>query len=236
MVCRNGLTGALLAEAGAWASPTVLEGKFGFIETFLGSAGIDHDAMLASLGRDYAVLQSCEKRYPGTGLNQVPIELMRELVRAEGLRASDIEKIEINFPVERQNFAGGHGKGPFTPATAPSSAAFQCGALLLDGDLNLARYGEPNNPDILDIVERTSFNFVAGKSIRYARLVVSTKDGRRFEREGDEFFFEPEPARVIMEREARGILPAAKIERFLDLIANLEHVDDASTLVESLTP
>lgn len=236
MVCRNGLTGAYLAKAGAWASSTVLEGQFGFVEAFLGSAKIDEDAMIASFGHDFAVMESCEKRYPGTGLNQVPIELLRALIKEEGLTISDIAAIKVEFPIERKNFGGGHGKGPFIRETSPSSCAFQFGALLLDGDLVMSRYDDVNNPAILGIVDKTTFVFVTGKPVRYARLEVRTARGETLVREGDEFHFEPESARTIMERDADGMLPKAKIERFLDLLDNLEHVKDASELVTCLTP
>jgi 2-methylcitrate dehydratase PrpD len=236
MVCRNGLTGAYLARAGAWSSPTVLEGRFGFIEAFLGSAEVDQDTLVASLGHDYAVMQSCEKRYPGTGLNQVPIEMMRQLVREHGLRPADIARIEVDFPIERRNFGGGHGKGPFSRGTTSSSVAFQFALLLLDGDLRLERYDQLDNPEILQVVDRCEFAFVAGKSIRYARLGVRTTDGRVFEREGDEFFFEPETHRAMVERGAVGLLPQAQIERFLELLDRLEALDDASELVRCLIP
>ncbi|WP_395646305.1 MmgE/PrpD family protein [Terricaulis sp.] len=234
LVCRNGLTGALLSEAGAWGSPTVLEGRFGFIEAFLGEAALDQNAMLASLGHNHAIMQSCEKRYPGTGLNQVPIELMRAIVHEEGVRAHRVERIDIDLPKERENFAAGHATGPFQPAIAPSSAAYQCAMMLLDGDLDFSRYAQTDNRDILDVIDRTHFHFVDGKPIRYARIVLQCKDGRRIERSGDSFFFEPETPRTLIERHGAQILPDAQINRFLDLLENLEDVEDASTLVESL--
>jgi 2-methylcitrate dehydratase PrpD len=180
-------------------------------------------------------MESCEKRYPGTGLNQVPIELMRELIRQEGLTPADIDRIHVDFPIERKNFGGGHGKGPFLKGTAASSVAFQFALLLLDGDLRLERYEQLDNPEILAIVDRCDFDFVHGKPIRYARLKVRTTDGRAFEPEGEEFFFEPEEHRTMVERGAVGILPQPQIDRFLDLLDHLEDVDDASELVRCLT-
>ena len=90
LICRNAVTSAYTARKGAWGSPTVIEGRYGFADAFLGCADIDSDAIAASLGRGYAVMESCEKRYPGTALNQVPIELMRSLAIDEGLHAGDV--------------------------------------------------------------------------------------------------------------------------------------------------
>jgi 2-methylcitrate dehydratase PrpD len=71
LVCRNGLTGAYMAKRGGWSSPTVLEGQWGFLDIFIGlNHNFDGEALLASLGHDYAVNKACEKRYPGTALNR----------------------------------------------------------------------------------------------------------------------------------------------------------------------
>ncbi len=234
LVCRNGLAGAYLAKAGAWGSPTTLEGEFGFIDTFLGGADIDQDALVASFGHEYAVLKSEEKHYPGTGLNQVPIELMRKFVLEDGIRIGDVAKIRVTFPRERQNFRASYSKGPFTPSSSPSSALFQFAALLIDGELRLDRYDDVDNPAIQRLLAEMEVGFEAGRSIRYARVVLTTKDGRELVAEDDEFTYEPESPRAILEREADGILPPHKIERAIELINDLENVDDVAELTSCL--
>lgn len=234
LVCRNGLAGAYLAKAGAWGSPTTLEGEFGFIDTFLGGADIDQDALVASFGHDYAVLTSEEKHYPGTGLNQVPIELMRKFVLEDGIRIGDVAKIRVTFPRERQNFRASYSKGPFTPSSSPSSALFQFAALLIDGELRLDRYDDVDNPAIQRLLAEMEVGFEAGRSIRYARVELTTKDGRELVAEDDEFTYEPESPRAILEREANGILLPHKIERAIELINDLENVDDVAELTSCL--
>ncbi|MDE0001960.1 MAG: MmgE/PrpD family protein [Rhodospirillaceae bacterium] len=236
LVCRNGLVGACLAKSGAWGSPTVLEGEFGFLETFLGSAEYDQDALLASLGRDYAIMTSEEKHYPGTGLNQVPIELMRGFVLNDRIGAGDVESIHVTLPAERKNFRASYARGPFTPRTSPSSALFQFGALLVDGDLRPDRYEDVDHPDIRRLIDNTRVDFVDGKSVRYARLEVATRDGRVLVGEGDEFAYEPESPEAILTREADGILAEAKIERACELIGGLENVGDVAELTACLVP
>lgn len=236
LVCRNGLMGAYLARAGAWGSPTTLEGEFGFIDTFLGGADIDQEALVASMGHDYAIMTSEEKHYPGTGLNQVPIELMRGFVLDEGIRIGDVASVRVTFPIERENFRASYSKGPFTPGSSPSSVLFQFGAMLVDGELKLERYDDIENPDILRLLESTEVDFVDGKSVRYARVEVSTTDGRVLVAEDDEFAYEPESPRTILERETESVLPANKIERAIDLIDDLENVDDVSELTRCLVP
>jgi 2-methylcitrate dehydratase PrpD len=237
MVCRNGIMGAYLARAGAWASPTTLEGRYGFIETFLGETSVDIDELLASMGRDYAILTSHEKRYPGTALNHVPIELLRALIRKERLCAADIREIRIELPIERRNFAASHSTGPFPQRiNAVASVAFQFAMLLLDGDIVYSRYDELGNPALLESARKCRFDFVTGKSIRYAQLRVRTVDDREFTVAGERFSYEPEPARVMLERDASGVLPPQQTERFLALLGDLQHVDNVADLLRSLVP
>jgi 2-methylcitrate dehydratase PrpD len=237
MVCRNGIMGAYLARDGAWASPTTLEGRFGFIETFLGDTRVDIEELIASLGRNYAIMTSHEKRYPGTALNHVPIELMRTLVHQQRLRAADVAEIRIELPSERRNFAASHSTGPFPQRiNAVASLPFQLGMLLLDGDLVYSRYGELTNPTLLGIARKCRCEFLEGRSIRYARLRVRTVDGREFVTEGERFSYEPEPAHVMLERDATGVLPPQQIENFLALLARLEHLEDVGELLHSLVP
>jgi 2-methylcitrate dehydratase PrpD len=236
MVCRNGIAGAYYTKAGAWGSETVLEGRFGFIDAFLGGQPMDIDAVVSSMGSNYAVLDITEKRYPGTGLNQVPIEQMRALLREHRLGPADIARIHVSLPRERENFEAGHGTGPFLPGTAPSSIAYHFAMLILDGDLDPARYSQVTNPAILALVARTRFAFVPDKAIRYSRVEIETTDGRRLVEEGDFFAFEPYTLEQIMRRDAAAAIPDAAIDRFLEMVDRLEELDDVGRLMACLRP
>lgn len=237
LICRHAVTSAYSARAGAWGSPTVIEGRYGFADTFLGSGPVDGDAIADSLGRDYAVMESCEKRYPGTALNQIPIELMRSMVVDQGLRARDVSRIRITFPKERRRFSAGHELGPFAnPGLAASSFAFQCAMLLLDGEQDPSRYDDFADPEIRRAIAAMSVDFVPDKPIRYTRIEVETRSGARLVREGDEFRFAPDQTRIVLERDAAGVLPDARIERLIELLDDLENVADVADLTDCLSP
>jgi 2-methylcitrate dehydratase PrpD len=237
LLCRNGVTGAYLARAGGWASPTAIEGRFGFLDSFFGGSALDAARLLESLGRDFVVFDSCEKPYPGTALNHVPIELMRQIVQRHQVSAEDLETLLIEVPLERRNFEVGHLTGPFkTRSAAVSSCAFQLAAVLLDGCTNQSRYDDFANPRIQALVDRMRFQFVTGKPIRYARLQLCTQSGQTYVEEGETLRYPPESARDIMQREASGILPREKVERFLELLEHLEDVADMGEVMECLTP
>lgn len=236
LVCRNAITTAYLARSGAWGSPTAIEGRFGFVDTFLSCQSIEADKVIASLGPPYAIHQTTEKRYPGTALNQVPIELMRDIILSEDIRASEIDRIHIDLPVERRNFDAGHRTPPFSAGATASSIAFQFAMLAFDGDLRFERYAEHASPELCAFADRCRFRFVEGKPIRYAQVEVVTKGGRSIVREGDFFAFDPLPIDTIIRNGMSGLLPGSKIDRLLSLIDRLEDVTDVGELLVCLVP
>jgi 2-methylcitrate dehydratase PrpD len=235
LICRNALTGSYLAAHGGISSPTVLEGRFGFLEAFCPNSSIDVEQLMASFGHDYVIVESLEKRYPGSALNQVPIEAMRDMVTRKLFTADDVVSIRVSVPVERQQIAVLHSTGPFDNAQAPTSAAaFQMAMLVVDGELNFARYADYNNPEIMAVVRKTSFEFITGRPLRYAKVEVLTKNGTRHVREGSHFAFPAQDAYTIIEKYAARFLPASQIHHFVDLLADLERVSDISQLTAAL--
>lgn len=235
LICRNAVIGAYSARTGAWGSPTVIEGQYGFADAFLGSGEIDADAIVDRLGQDYMVMESCEKRYPGTALNQIPIEQMRKLVINDGIRADDVARIRITFPEERKQFSAGHELGPIANSgLAASSFAYQCAMLLLDGEQDPARYLDFQNPKILSLLDRMTVDFVPDKPVRYTRIELETRSGDTYLEEGDDFKFSPDQTRQVLERDAAGILPDEKIERAIELLDNLENVADVRELTTAI--
>ncbi|MGH2492403.1 MAG: MmgE/PrpD family protein, partial [Candidatus Limnocylindria bacterium] len=155
LVGRNGIMAALLAQAGTVAPATSLEGRFGFYRTFFGHVPDGLDAALATLGRDFEILNATTKRYPGTALNIVPIELMRSLMDQHGFDADDVTRVDVFVPRKRENFEGGHGAAPFTSRqSAVSSVLFALSLLLVDGRIDKARYDQFDDPRIDAVARR----------------------------------------------------------------------------------
>jgi hypothetical protein len=65
---------------------------------------------------------------------------------------------------------------------------------------------------------------------------VRTVDGRELITEGERFSYEPEPAPLMLERDAAGVLSPQQIESASALLARLEHLDDIGELLRSLVP
>lgn len=243
MVVRNGMLGALLAREGGEAVPDVLEGRFGFFDSFLGEAPADLDAALDSLGQTFEIDNATIKRYPGTGLNIVPIELMTMLMRDHHLASDSIVAIEIELPEERANFDAGHSTGPFgTRVQASSSVAFQL-AMVLTGVLDieqpyhqmLERYDQEfGTPAVDAIIEKTRVILVRGRPIRYARVTVTKSDGRQVSSVGDGHDVPWVDWLPWLIERSDGLVPDEQVKRLVHLVTDLENLDDVSELMACL--
>jgi 2-methylcitrate dehydratase PrpD len=238
LVARNGLLCAMLAQAGGRVSPTVLEGRFGFFETFLGGVPKDIGAWRLASPRGVEIIGARTKRLPGTAWNVVPIELMRELVRAEDLRPQQIVQIDIALSAARRNFAIGHSLGPYEKWRACSSAPFQMAMVLLDrGESRAERYSQPDHPDLLAIVGKMRVTLESGHaSDDYTRIEVHTVDGRRLRRAGHEFFYPRWDDAAELLAAGRGFLPETQLRRAAELLANLSDLADVSELMQCFVP
>jgi len=237
LVARNGMLSALLAQAGGRVSEDVLEGRYGFFETFFGSVppGMESWEPDGALGAE--ILGTTTKRYPGTGINIVPIELMRELVRTERLAPDQVARIDITLPKERENFAMGHSLGPYERWRACSSLPFQLAMLIVDGgDTDFARYDQPDNAELLGLVSRMRVGFVDGRVERYAKLELTTTDGRRHVREGEDFAFPRLDARAELVAAGRDLVPESKLLRAAELLERLPSLGEVGELMECFIP
>lgn len=235
LVVRNGLLGTLLAREGGQAAPTVLEGRFGFFRTFFGEIPAGLEESLDTLGKTFEIENATVKRYPGTALNIVPIELMIELTRANRLTPADVSQIEIALPAERTNFAEGHSTGPFrSRANASSSVAFQVAMVLLDGGVNLARYDDFDGEQIRGVLDRVAVELVPDRPIRYAKLRITTTDGRQLIAERHDHTFPRSEWLPWLTERGSGSVAEDRLRRIVDFVSRLEEVDDVAELMRCL--
>jgi 2-methylcitrate dehydratase PrpD len=216
----------------------VLEGRHGFFEIFTAGQHIDTDAFLASLGQHHSIMGSVEKRYPGTALNIIAIEALREIVQQERLRPEQVREVRVLLPAERTNFAAGHSTGPFTSAvSSPSSCVYQMAMILLDGMLDFRRYAQFENPELLAIAARIKPVLVPGRAnIRWTRIEVDLMDGRSFVREGEDFSFPPIDPHERLTSAAEDLLARDQIDEFFARIMRLERESSVVPAMTCLVP
>jgi 2-methylcitrate dehydratase PrpD len=92
---QAGMMALALAEQGYVDNQECLDGD-GFIRA-QGSLRTDHELLVEELGEKWWILETCIKYYPACRYTSAPIDMLRRLMREEGLRAEDIERIEIRM-------------------------------------------------------------------------------------------------------------------------------------------
>jgi 2-methylcitrate dehydratase PrpD len=226
LVARTAITSALMAQAGGVTDPAILEGKYGFYATLIGRQP-DADALVARLAHDPGILRATQKRYPGTAMNIVPIQLVMELAEREHLSAANVERVDLELPEGRSEFELSLSTGPYaTRPYAESAVPFPIALILLDGRIDLSRYDDFNNPQVLAVAQRVFIKLAPHSNNRYARVRTTTKDGRSFEREGDDYVFPPLDATAWLAKDGEKFVPRANLERFGAAVQTLETVDD----------
>jgi len=92
---ENGVTAALLAEAGFTSALNILEARRGFYNAMAG--GYDENKIAGRLGRPYFMLEPgiSIKPYPSGSLSHPAQDLILDLVKQNDLHARDIESIEV---------------------------------------------------------------------------------------------------------------------------------------------
>jgi len=91
-----GVAAAEAARAGLTGPPTVLEGRFGFLQALLGDRA-DLDAVTSELGGRWELLGVHFKPYPANHFTHAIIDSALEL-RAGGVRPSDVESVVVEAP------------------------------------------------------------------------------------------------------------------------------------------
>lgn len=235
LVARNGMMGALLAREGGTSAPTTLDGRFGFFNTFFGHLPPGLEDSLNTFGVTFEIENATVKRYPGTALNIVPIELMIDLTQAHHLQPDQVSTIEITLPQERANFAEGHSTGPFsTRAAATSSVAFQIAIVLLDGGLDQSRYDQVDGPDTREVLAKMRVTLIPDQQIRYARIRITTYDGRDLVAEGNHYEFPRTEWLPALVDRAGDMVDEHRLVRIVELVSRLDQVEDISELTRYL--
>ncbi len=91
-----GLSAAEMARAGLTGPPTAFEGRFGFLQAFLGEHA-DVAAVTRGLGSEWELLSVFFKPYPSNHFTQAGIDAALEL-RRRGLRPEDLADVELGVP------------------------------------------------------------------------------------------------------------------------------------------
>jgi hypothetical protein len=240
---RNALLAVALAKHGTPGGETVLEGEAGFYHayagnnrgelrySFTGDNRTDMGKITQGLGRDWIFLETLYRIYSTAGYNIAHVDVTARLCEEHNIRYEDIDRIEalVNWLETEYPSPAFPSRGIDNPPQIGSTQYFTAwGAAerrypLLRGDRPSP--GETDPPAVLDLMHRVTLIPTVRRTLFGPRIIVFTKDGRSFTKEGAgrEFIwdFEEEARRI------RPITPGLAINeaQFAELIDTCRHLD-----------
>jgi 2-methylcitrate dehydratase PrpD len=176
---ESGVVAARLAQRGYEGPPAVLEGRYGLLEAFCEET--DPDLLTKGLGETWEIERLCIKRYASHVTTHVPVQMLRSLIDTHGFAGEDIAEIAVDASAKVVSHHNDPNPGDIM--LAQYSVPF-C--------LAIASYYDPRDPDVFcdrtaadprvrDLAKRVPVTADEGRKGWSARIVVSLRDGRRFE-------------------------------------------------------
>jgi 2-methylcitrate dehydratase PrpD len=186
-----GLNAARLAVHGATGPVTVLDGRRGFLSTYLYGEAYDIDGQVADLGSRWETPNIAFKPYPACHYNHAPIDALASLVAEYGLSADDVESIValsdetgvalvLDPPADKL--------APRTVYDAKFSLPYCLAALLVHGHVDVGSFNAQaiRDPALLDVASRVTYElkaYAAAPDAFPGGVRVRTTDGRTLEAE-----------------------------------------------------
>jgi 2-methylcitrate dehydratase PrpD len=228
----GGVLAALLARAGLPGSRTVIEGQHGLFDSVFLQAvpdGVTED--LATLGHRFAVMDAEIREHPVSILNGTVIEVAQRLLRSSGIQSDQVTAVDLVLAAERQRREAvydtpSHQRGP----------SFLVASVLLDGHFDPERLVVPPDDRLRRMRDKVQLRFEAGRPLRYARLEITLRDGREHVAAADGVAAVPFDWARCLPAEAASGIPAAHLDRAVELLQGLEAVPDARELTACLRP
>ncbi|NIF56082.1 MmgE/PrpD family protein [Burkholderia sp. Ax-1724] len=247
---KGAVIAALLAQKGITGIKTLFEGKAGIFNVYFGGK-YDREKMLDGLGERFLGGTTLYKAWPAVGNSHTYIHATIELMKEKGIAAKDIETIRtfvgdftntMCTPLEVR-------RAPNTLVDAKMSLPFIVGVAASKGRMNIADFSEAaiKDPEVLAMaakvvpVQDPNQNWTF--KLPDGRIEIVTRDGRVFERLGDNI---PGSAEAPLSWEqltekfvscaSVAAVPPSKtgIDKARELVCTLESASDATDVIRVL--
>ena len=178
---RNAIAAIELAEAGADASETILEGEAGLFAAYRREPAPAAIRLFA--GDQPEIMAVYNKPAPACNFAQTAAQAALRAAR-ELAKSEDIESILIRVPEAAARYPGCNSKGPYRNALqAKMSIPFSVAAVLARGAIEEDNYAQIGDPQILRLVDRTDLECDSGFTAAFpaqqgAEVVVGLRNGK----------------------------------------------------------
>jgi 2-methylcitrate dehydratase PrpD len=224
---RNAIAAIELAEAGARASETILEGEAGLFAAF-GRRPAPADIRLFA-GAAAEIMAVYNKPAPACNFAQTAAQTALRVARELGSR-EEIATVAIRVPEAAARYPGCDSKGPFHNALqAKMSIPFSVAAVLARGALEEENYADIGDISILRLVERIDLQSTPDLTAAFpanqgAEVLVGLRNGKTIQRRLDNVIAAtPEEIRTRFRQAASSVIGdrARDVEELVDNCASL---------------
>jgi len=190
---RNAIRAIRLAEAGAWGSPSIIEGPAGTVAAYARKR-LENGITLFP-GGDAEILAVFNKQVPACNFAQSPCQAAVAALEKAGVASAAITGITVETYDAALNYPGCAHKGPYgTPLQAKMSIAFGVAAALARGEIAEANYAALDDAEIGRLIGLIDFRIdetfnAAFPRKQGTRVSLELEDGRVVSHEMDDIAF-----------------------------------------------
>jgi len=249
LASKAGVTSALMAERGITGERDPLEGKTGLFNTYMGG-DYAPKTLTADLGKRFEVVNIGNKPYPCCGLTHACIDAALALKKKHDIKIDKIESVtayggqatyDLSQPPEvKQN--------PRTIIDAQFSVPYVVAVALVKGAVTVDDFTEDSikRAEILDVAHKVNGKLVPAMNrhgVGPGGVTITLQDGTEYTEEVEHCLGSVERPMTFEDvtrkfRECAGCalkpLPAAKVEKVIDLVGRLETLSDATEIIKLL--
>lgn len=239
---------AALAARGIDGPPTIFEGRFGLYATYLGTANVDLDAQVDTLGNTWETPRIAYKPYPACHYIHGCLGAATELLRAERIRPEEIDEVVATVPAAAVPMVlepAETKRAPRTEYEAKFSVQFSLAWLLVHGEVGVSAYTTEAiaDPDVLELASRVRYevrDYVSYPGAFPGGVRIVTVDGRTLAADLEYQYGAPEnplPPELVREKyrgNASLALSEADVEQLEEAILTLESQPDLSLVLSPI--
>jgi 2-methylcitrate dehydratase PrpD len=249
---QNGIAAAMLALSGTTGPARVFEGRFGLFASHLQDPSVkpDYDRLVGDLGTRWESRRSSFKPYPAAHVLHPYLDALFMLLQQHAIAPADVERIDcpvtafivgiVCEPVEEK-------VAPATEAHCRVSLQHTLAEALVFGDLGRHAYSDErrNDPRVAALARRVThrvdpdypgpgrFKGAVDVTLKDGRTLSVTQEHNRGSVENPMTYAE---LRAKFDDNASDVLEPEARDHLADWIANVDHLGDASALVELTLP
>ena len=234
LAARSAVTAVELAAAGAYASPSALDGDAGILAAFRRPRPPQVPELFADRPEILAVFF---KPVPACNFAQTPAQVAHALAQQHGLRPDEIESVTARVTRAAALYPGCDASGPFQHILqAKMSIQYNVAAALVHGNFAEQNYVPQHNPAVQTLAKRIAVVVDDGFTSAFpakqgAAVVVRTRSGKTFEHDANNLVpTDPDGVHERFFAAAAAQLGEPRARELDSLIGNLEQCGNAAEL------